>query len=90
MQQKQSSWQTVLDSNVDAALLQEAKTPPESLKDKISADYEGNWGGSNIAWCAIVAGLSDRIGFNPVRSQPLDVFEKDLLRVSYPGTISAG
>ncbi len=43
MQQKTGNWQTVLESRVDVAMLQEAKAPPEELKSKFIADWEGEW-----------------------------------------------
>ena len=89
MHQQHSNWATVLNSGVDVALLQEAKPPPLNLRKKISSDFEGIWGDSETFWCAAVAGLSNRIEFIPIGTQPLESFEEDLLRVSYPGTISA-
>lgn len=43
MAQRVSDWQTVLDANVDTALLQEAKAPPDDLKTKFMLDRESDW-----------------------------------------------
>ncbi len=89
MNQQPSNWETVLESAVDVALLQEAKPPPSLLRDKIDADYEGIWGKSEIAWGAVVAGLSSRIDFEPIKTKAVGDNNPEALSVSYPGTLSA-
>ena len=39
------NWHTVIDSNVDAVLLQEDKAPPDDLKAKLIIDREGDVSG---------------------------------------------
>ncbi len=89
MNQQASNWQTVLDSDVDAALLQEAKPPPTLLAEHVVVDHEEFWGSSGQSWCAAVAGLSKRIKLIPIKTQPLGAGDPDALMVSRPGTIAA-
>ncbi len=89
MNQQPSNWQTVLDSGVDVALLQEAKPPPADLMEKFSADYDGIWGDSETAWSAAVVGLTNRIGFVPIETVPVGVYNPEALNISCPGTLSA-
>lgn len=91
IKQKAFNWQTVLDSNVDVALLQEAKAPPDDLKNKFNLDREGNWYEPNLSWRAAVAGMvkSDQFEFEPIRTQPLGGSDPEALMVSRPGSLAA-
>ncbi len=90
MNQRLSNWETVLASGADAALLQETKPPPSELKKQTVADYENDWLAQGKSFCAAVVGLSKRIEFTPIMTQPLGSARSDALMVSRPGTIAAG
>ena len=89
MNQQASNWTTVLESDVDAALVQEAKPPPPLLSAQMVLDDEGIWGASRQSWCAAVAGLSKRVQLIPIKTQLLGAGDPDALMVSRPGTIAA-
>ncbi len=91
MKQKKSNWQTVLDSKVDAALLQEAKTPPTEMSTEFLLDREGDWYEPNLSWRAAVVGMvkADQILFDPIRTQPLGGSDPKALMVSRPGSLAA-
>ncbi len=89
MNQQPSNWDNVLASGADAALLQEAKPPPPQLKNTTAADFENDWLRQEISWCAAVVGLSDRIKFTPVITQPLGSLIPETLKVSRPSAIAA-
>ena len=89
MNQRATNWANVLESDVDAALVQEAKPPPPLLGAQMVVDDEGTWGASGQSWCAAVAGLSKRIKLIPIKTQPLGASDPDALMVSRPGTIAA-
>jgi len=91
MNQKASNWQTVLDSGVDAAMLQEAKAPPVEMAGKLLVKEEVEPEVSNLPWRAIVAGLAnnDKYDFIPIKTQPLDGSDFDALMVSKTGTLDA-
>jgi exonuclease III len=91
MNQKPANWQTVLESGVDVAMLQEAKVPSEELKGKFIADWEGEWAEeSGSSWRAAVAGLavSEKIKFVPIKTQPLGGNNPNALMVSRPGSLA--
>ena len=92
MKQKASNWQAVLESKVDAALLQEAKAPPDELKSKFIADREGEWTETGLPWRAAVAGLavSEKIEFMPIQTQTIGGNDPCALMVSRPGSIAVG
>lgn len=91
MKQKSSNWHTVLDSAVDAALLQEAKSPPDKLRAEFLLDQEGDWCESSTPWRTAVVGLakSDQIQFNPLKTQPLGGSDPEALMVSRHGSLAA-
>jgi exonuclease III len=91
MKQKASNWQTVLDSEVDTALLQEAKAPPDELRAEILPDRESEWCDSGLSWRAAVVGLvkTDKIEFAPIKIQPLGGSNPEALMVSRPGSMAA-
>ncbi len=89
MNQRAINWTTVLESNVDVALVQEAKAPPPLLGTKMVIDDEGTWGAVGKSWCAAVAGLSERIELTPIKTQALGSSDPDALMVSRPGTLAA-
>ena len=91
MNQKASNWQAVLDSGVDVAMLQEAKTPPAELADNVMVQQDLEVAESKLPWRVIVAGMvnSDMLDFNPIQTQPLNGRDPEVLWVSKPGTLDA-
>jgi exonuclease III len=92
MRQKASNWQAVLDSRVDAALLQEAKAPPDELMSKFIADWECEWANTGLPWRAAVAGLaeSELIEFMPIVTQSIGGNDPCALMVSRSGSLAVG
>ena len=88
MQHQQKNWDTVLASGADAALLQEAMSPPPALMDKIKMDIYKEDLKTKPSWRAVVAGLSNRIEFTPIKTQPLGGFNREAIMVSRPGTLA--
>lgn len=70
---KAANWQAVFDSDVDAALLQEAYAPPDSLKNHFIIDWKKVWTDSDLRWQAVATSLagSEKIDFRPIKNQPL-------------------
>ena len=91
MNQKVGNWQTVLDSGVDVAMLQEAKTPPAELAVNFTVQQDLEVAESKLPWRVIVAGMvsSDKLDFKPIQTQPLDGRDSEALWVSRPGTLDA-
>ena len=91
MNQKVDNWQTVLDSGVDAAMLQEAKAPPAEIAGKFMFQQEVEPALSSLPWRALVAGLAnnDKYEFIPIRTQSLGGSDPEALMVSRPGTLDA-
>ena len=91
MNQKSSNWQTVLDSGVDVAMLQEAKAPPASLAGQFMVQKEVDAAVSNLPWRAVVAGMAnnDKYEYIPIKTQMLGGSDPEALMVSRPGTLDA-
>ncbi len=89
--QKEEAWDIVLNSGVDAALLQEAKEPPPEIAQEINLDTNSGWfqPGQTQKWRAASVGLSERIIFKPVQTQLIADKDPYALMVSRPGTMSA-
>ena len=89
MNQKASNWQTVLDSGVDTAMLQESKAPPVEMAGKLLVKEEVEPEVRSLPWRAIVAGLAnnDKYDFTPIKTQPLGGSDPEALMVSRPGTL---
>ena len=90
MQHQQRNWDTVLASGADAALLQEAMPPPSALACKIKMDHFEEDPETKPTWRAAVAGLSSRIEFTQIATQPLGGFNREAIMVSRPGTLAPG
>ena len=60
MNQKASNWQTVLDSGVDAAMLQEAKAPPAEIAGKFMVQQEVEPAVSSLPWRAVLSGIANK------------------------------
>ena len=73
--QRNEAWEVLLNSGVDVALLQEAKQPPASVKDRIHVDdlpWRTRGRSDRSAWRTCVARLSDRVR---LRHRPLASIE---------------
>ena len=88
MQHQAANWETVLSSGADAALLQEAKSPPPIIANKLTIDIDDNHMAMKLPWRAAVVGLSSRIEFTPIPTQPLGGDNRDAIMVSRPGTFA--
>jgi hypothetical protein len=86
-----ANWQTVLASNIDVALLQEALMPPNQLRDEFIICEEDEGVKSGHTWRTMVVGLqgSKIIDFVPIKTQPLGGNDPSALMVSRPGSLSA-
>lgn len=91
MAHKVGNWQSVLDSGIDAALLQEAVAVPNVLKKEFIINDESAWGELSLNWRSTVAGLaaSEKIDFMPIKTQPLGGSDPQSLMVSRPGLLAA-
>lgn len=91
MNQKVDNWQTVLDSGVDAAMLQEAKAPPEALADIFMFQQDKEAAENKLLWRAVAASIvnTDKLDFTPIKTQPLGGNDPEALMVSRPGTLDA-
>lgn len=88
MQHKAENWETVITSDVDVALLQEAKHPPAHLLRKIALDISEGHPAFGLSWRAAVVGLSNRIMFTPIQTQPIGGDNREALMVSRMGTLA--
>jgi exonuclease III len=90
--QRANAWKILLDSSIDIALLQEAKPPPPSVRDRINSIDDLPWrtGGhaSGRDWRTCIASFSDKIRlcYRPIAS--IDVTTQGQLAVSRMGTLS--
>ncbi len=84
MKQKAANWQSVLETEVDAALLQEAKAPPGELRAEFLLDRESDWCAPSLSWRTAVVGVvkSDKIEFTTIKTQPLGCSDPEALMVS--------
>jgi exonuclease III len=90
IQQKADNWQTVFETGVDAAMLQEAKAPPDELKGKFMFDKKGEWAEPGSSWRAAVVGIaaSEKIEFFPIKTQPLGGDNSEALMISRLGSMA--
>jgi len=88
MQHQISNWETVLSSGADAALLQEVKSPPPMLAEKIVMDIKDDHLAAKLSWRAAVVGLSSRIEFTPILTQLIGADNPEAIMVSRPGTFA--
>ena len=77
---RDGAWRSLLDTDADIALVQEASPPPVDVAGRISIDsipWQTSGGGMNRPWRTAVVGLSDRI--------EVEWFEPKSLAEAYPG-----
>jgi exonuclease III len=88
MQHQVANWNEVLSTGVDVALLQEAKAPPSKLAKNMVMDIDFGHREARLTGSAAVAGLSNRVEFTPIPTQPLGGESRDAIMVSRPGTFA--
>lgn len=98
MAHRHEPWRSLLDMDIDLALLQEAGKPPPDVAERIEADPaievdSGPWetmivGGRTRFRTAIVK-LSDRITVDWIEAKPLETAKSRDLVASWPGTLAA-
>jgi len=87
MKNRSSNWETVFESCADVALLQETSQLPGQYDNLVALAKDENARGSSPV--AAVAALSDRVGFTPVKTQPIGGGDPEALMISRPGTVAA-
>lgn len=86
-----NAWSELASSDIDLALLQEAKPPPESITS-VELDLPPPWitaGGIRRNWRAAIARLSDKITIKPYKLGTVDEYDPKSLAVSCKGTLAA-
>ena len=86
-----NSWSELVNSDIDLALLQEAKPPPESMTSVVP-DPKTPWftaGGIRRNWCTAVACFSDKINIKPYKLGTVSEYDPNSLPVSCKGTLAA-
>ncbi|MCH7526242.1 MAG: hypothetical protein IID39_02290 [Planctomycetes bacterium] len=87
------AWRTLVQmKDVDAAILQEAKPPPDDVKNQVALDMDPPWytGGAGLhrPWRAAVVGLSKRVAMEPLVAKTIQDAEPGELAVSRVGTLA--
>jgi len=89
---REEAWRSLLDSDADVALLQEAAAPPADVAAKLDVN-PGPWltGGaeSNRPWRTAVVRVSDRVRVEWLETRPLGEAGSGFLTVSLSGTLAA-
>lgn len=89
---RDACWQSLLDSDYDIALLQEAHEPPADVAAVLQTDpgeWRTNGAGKNRPWRAALAIINPEIGFEWIDTKPLTDACPGEFGVSRPGTIVA-
>ncbi len=98
MKQKHDSWRSLLDMDIDLALLQEVGKPPRDIVERIEADpvievdsapWETMIVGSRTKYRTAIVKLSDRISVDWIEAKSLEAAEDRELVASWPGTLTA-
>ena len=85
----QKAWSELANSDIDLALLQEAKYPPKFI-DSVVPDQTKLWftaGSINRKWCTAIASLSEKITIKPYKLGTIDEAPYKL-SVSCKGTLA--
>lgn len=88
---RSAAWQTLLDSDVDLGLLQEAKPPPLALARRVEVDpapWTTAGSSSGRPWRATVARFSDRVRIRPWQLASIADARPGDLAASRPGTLA--
>lgn len=89
MAQRKAAWQFLASSDVDIALVQEAKEPPAELAGRFSIDAAPWQTGPSRAWRTAVVNVSNGAELQWIATRPLPDAQSEELGVSRPGTIAA-
>lgn len=98
MAHRHDSWRTLLDMDIDLALLQEAGKPPPDVAERIQADpaievdsapWETMIVGGRAKFRTAIVKLSDRIEIDWIEVKPIDAAKAEDLVTTSPGTLAA-
>ncbi len=88
---RQKAWHSLLDTDADVALLQEAAEPPADVRSRIEvnpAPWVTGGAGLNRPWRTAIAKLSNQVKVEWVDQKSVDVAKPGELAVSRAGTIT--
>ncbi|MBP3192961.1 hypothetical protein [Natronogracilivirga saccharolytica] len=89
--QRTEAWYSLLESDADLALLQEASRPPSDLPKEIEFDdspWETGGKGINRPWRAVVVKLSNRVNIEWLKSKSVEDAASGELAVSRLGSLA--
>lgn len=95
---RHAPWRSLLDMDIDLALLQEAGSPPRDVAERIRADraievdaapWETAIVGGRTAYRTAIVKLSNRVEVDWIEARPLDAAKSGDLVASWPGTLAA-
>lgn len=98
MAHRHEPWRSLLDMDIDLALLQEAGKPPPDVAARIEADPaiavdSGPWEtmivGGRTSYRTAIVKLSNRIAVDWIEAKPLETAKSRDLVASWPGTLAA-
>jgi len=89
IQQRADAWRSLVGSDADVALLQEAKEPPPDVAARVKVN-PGPWRtGASRPWRAAIVNLSACANVEWLDAKPLAAAQEGELAVSRPGTLAA-
>ena len=89
---REDAWRSLVDSDADIALLQEAAEPPADVAGMLDVDpapWRTAGAGQNRPWRAAIVKLSDRAGVQWLEAKPLHEAHPGELAISRLGTFAA-
>jgi endonuclease/exonuclease/phosphatase family metal-dependent hydrolase len=90
--QRNEAWRSLLDTDADIALLQEAPEPPADVGARVHVD-QAPWrtagAGTKRPWRTVIARLSDRVSVQWLETKTVEEAAPGELAVSRSGTLSA-
>jgi len=98
MAHRHDSWRSLLDMDIDLALLQEAGKPPPDVAERIEADpaikvdsapWETMIVGGTTKFRTAIVKLSNRISVDWIEAKSLETAKTRDLMASWPGTLAA-
>ena len=87
---RETAWRTIVESDSDIALLQEANEPPPDIAETLNIN-PGSWqtsGGSDRRWRTAILQLSDRLDIEWLKPKSLIDAKPGEFAVSQPGTLA--
>ena len=88
---RETAWRTIVESDSDIALLQEANEPPPDIAETLNIN-PGSWqtsGGLDRRWRTAILQLSDRLDIEWLKPNSLIDAKPGEFAVSQPGTLAA-